>query len=706
MTAHELQKLSEESMSWNEKVEYLTQQLRLLEIQRDEYEQQKRTLESVDGKRQLDIARVWPHVEGLSKRKKRCDSNVRKSPGFVEKVNTLLRLEEIETSTKQSGPVSAPKDMEMPIVLTGGKSMVKKLTSVCHEHSDVVSTQFRAAAAQVPPFDVPVQKEGWHTKENRRPARMQGSVKEQEINRQVEKMLESNVIRLSTAVAHSQVLLVPKPDGTWRFCIDYRRLNACTNDSESWPIPNIPQMLRRIGDKRPKFFGILDLTKGYYQAPLSESSKHYTAFVTACGLYEWNRVPMGLMGAPSYFQRIMTSTVLVGLMHHCCEVYMDDIVVYGSTEDEFIGNLRLIFGRLRKHKLTVNPKKTRLGLSSIEYVGHTIDNEGISFSRERLQEVIDFPKPQSKGELKSFLGLANYLRDNVPHMSGVCVPLHGMLTGYSKKEKGKAITWTDEASRAFAELKAAINDCQKLFYIDDHSPIHLYTDASLYGIGAYLCQVRDGKEVMIALMSRTLTDTQRRWSTIEREGFAIVEAFKKFAYLIRDVRFTLHTDHKNLVYIRDTGSSKVVGWKLDIQEYDFEVQYIKGELNTVADLMSRNPAATVCQEVEERAKTTNLDSMDLQEIGKSASRSIADQLYLFQGCIPQEQYDILRSVHNEAVGHNGVENTILKLRSAGHTWDNMRDVVRKFVKECDTCQKGTFQTMKANVGKFTTGGYD
>ncbi len=260
-----------------------------------------------------------------------------------------------------------------------------------------------------------------------------------------------------------------------------------------------------------------------------------------------------------------------------------------------------------------------------------------------------------------------------------------------KKSKRKPVVWSREADASFEELKAAVNDCQKLFYVDDYSPIHLYTDASNYGIGACLFQKREDKDILIALMSRSLTDTQRRWSTIEREAFAIVEAFKKFAYLLRDVKFTLHTDHKNLVYIRDEGSSKVVGWKLDVQEYDFDIQYIKGEENSIADGMSRNTAAKVCDEVEERTKTTNLDSLDLEEIGKYTNQSVAAQLHVLHGCIPDEQYEILKSVHNAVAGHNGVEVTMQRLRDLSCDWVNMREVVRKYIKECDTCQKNTFQ---------------
>lgn len=451
-------------------------------------------------------------------------------------------------------------------------------------------------------------------------------------------------------------------------------------------------------------FGIIDLTKGYYQAPLSEASKHYTAFITACALFEWNRVPMGLMGAPSYFQKMMTTHVLAGLLHNSCEVYMDDIIIFGKTEKEYLHNLEEVLKRLRRFKLTGNPDKTKLGLRQIEYVGHILDESGISFKRERLQKIIDFPQPNTAGELKTFLGVANYVRDNVPNMSTLVQPLTALLPeGYTKKKKSYRVHWDDATSAALDRLKLAINNCQKLFFIKDDFvkyPVHLFTDASEHGIGAYLCQLVDGKWQVISFMSKSLTPTQSRWSTIEREAFAIYEAFKKFEYLIRDIHFVLHTDHENLVHIRDTGSSKVIGWKLLIQEFDFEVQYIKGEKNIVADMLSRNTLAEMgVDEVESEPKT------DLAKLMRpDVSSKLPGHLFMFDGIIPQREYEILRGVHNSVVGHNGVDNTMIKLKSANHEWKHMREMVDKFIKDCDCCQKATSRKYKNDVALYTTVG--
>ena len=223
------------------------------------------------------------------------------------------------------------------------------LRALCDEYSDIFSETLSKNHALVEPLVLHVDETQWFTTKNQSPARFQTPTKDEEIKNQIESMLTAGVIRPSQAIAHSQVLLTPKPNGKWRFCIDFRSLNLATQ-SLGWPIPNITSMLRRLGQANSKTFGKMDLTSGYFQAPLSENSRRYTAFIAWCGLYEWTRVPMGLKGAPSYFQQMMATIVLVGHIHIICEVYLDDILIHAKTHTQFLKRLRLVFERFRKHK--------------------------------------------------------------------------------------------------------------------------------------------------------------------------------------------------------------------------------------------------------------------------------------------------------------------------------------------------------------------
>ncbi len=406
------------------------------------------------------------------------------------------------------------------------------------------------------------------------------------------------MITKSQASEYSQILLTPKPDDKWRFCIDFRALNE-TSESMGWPIPNIKLMLQRLGSKRAKFFCVIDLTSGYYQAPLSEESRWLTAFITFFGIFEWLRVPMGLKGAPSYFQQMMATIVLAGLIYYICEAYLDDIIVYAETEEELVQRLREVFERFRKFRLTLNPDKCQFGVNEVEYVGHVINESGLSFSREKLNKVLVFPIPVIAKGLKCFLGLANYFRDHVRNHSIIVKPLHDMLKNYDKHRK---LIWTKEGQDAFYLIKEEINKCPTLFFMEEHSEVFLYTDASDYGIGAYLFQKgADGVEKPTAFISKSLIKEQLGWSVPEKEAYAIYYALTELSYLIRDIHFTLKTDHKNLIYINTEGSPKVKRWKLQIQEFDFDIEHVAGVDNVVADSFSR--LCAVSEETEEFACT-------------------------------------------------------------------------------------------------------
>jgi hypothetical protein len=280
-----------------------------------------------------------------------------------------------------------------------------------------------------------VDKDLWEDPANALGPRLHTPMKQAEVAKQVNKMKPLGVIKDSQAPYYSQVHLTPKPTpGEWRFCIDYRRLNVATK-SMGWPLPNIMDMLRRLGSRGAKFFCKLDLTAGYHQTPLHEDSWKYTAFKTAFGVYEWKRVPMGLKGAPSYFQHVMQSEVLQGLMHTICELYIDDVIIFAESEEEMVINLNKVLQRLLDFEITVSPDKCSFGLQEIEFVGHTLDKAGLHFTREKLDKVLDIPLPTTAKQLKSFLGVCIFFSEHVHGYSDMTKPLHKMLLKYEARRK-------------------------------------------------------------------------------------------------------------------------------------------------------------------------------------------------------------------------------------------------------------------------------
>jgi hypothetical protein len=231
----------------------------------------------------------------------------------------------------------------------GTQQFQQQCQHLIYAYKDRFATELQAEPAYIKPLTLTVNEADWHKPTNSRPPRLQTIAKQYEIAKFISKAIANDIIEPSQAEYWSQVLLTPKPNGSYRFCLDYRLLNQ-SSKGMGWPIPNIELMLQRIGHHRPHYFAKLDLTSGYHQAPIHENSRDYTAFRTHSGVYRWKRVPMGLKGAPGYFQHAMATQVLQDQIYSICEVYMDDIITWGQTEEELLRNLEKILNRLREKK--------------------------------------------------------------------------------------------------------------------------------------------------------------------------------------------------------------------------------------------------------------------------------------------------------------------------------------------------------------------
>ena len=566
-----------------------------------------------------------------------------------------------EQETPDGKPFKFPHD-----AIPAEEQAVRNMLSI---YDDTFQASLNTKPAVLEPMVLKVNDAAWKVPANRRSARFVSELKRAEIQRQVMKMLELQLIRPSQNAEKSQVVLAKKPDGSWRFCIDYRELNTHTQ-SMGWPIPNIPQMLQRIGMRQPKYFAVMDLTMGFFQAPLAEESRQYTTFTTWMGTYEWLRVAMGLKGAPSWFQQQLETKVLGGLIHQICELYIDDLIIYADTLEEYLDNIRQVLDRFKAHNITVSPKKCQFLMKEIQYVGYTINTQGIFFSREKKQELLDFPVPRTAGQLKQFLGMAEQFHPHVRGFADLARPLHRHINGYKKRDKQKLLSWCDGDTAAYRALQEGINAAPTLFFPDPNKEIFLETDASDYGIGAYLYQMDEqGKKYPIAFISKNLAGAQFNWSVPEKEAFGIFYALQKLEYLLRDVHFILKTDHKNLTYINFGNSAKILRWKLMIQEYDFDIEHVAGEENIIADAFSRLMAMPQDNDIDNVLASVNLLYTEEQEKAFQA------------------KYKIIAEQHNTAVGHFGVSATMERLERANHQWPHMHDHVKRFVKQCPCCQK-------------------
>jgi hypothetical protein len=366
--------------------------------------------------------------------------------------------------------------------------------------------------------------------------------------------------------------------------------------------------------------------------------------------------------------------------------------------------METFFQRCHEFNITINPDKCKLGLDEVEYVGHTLSEKYKGFTDKKRNGIREFPLPATPKDLRSFLGLANYFCDHVRNMSSLTRKLRDMMGDGPKSRK---LVWTPALVQHFESLKVAIADCPNLYFIDyeSGSPVHLYTDASDYGIGGYLCQLISDKQYPIHFLSKSFDKVQLRWSTPEKEAYAIYYSLTKMQHLLRDIHFTLFTDHKNLTYTYSSGSPKVLRWKLAIQEFDFDIVHVPGEQNIAADAFSRLCPVDCVETIQvyiEDCKDGMHDFPDAICVYCPQPFSAYCHTIHERTHVDEEYFKTIGTVHNDVAGHHGVERTLGKLIRQGSRWLHMREHIRNFVKKCPKCQKNSQIKLAIHTIPFVT----
>jgi predicted aspartyl protease/transposase InsO family protein len=412
----------------------------------------------------------------------------------------------------------------------------------------------------------------------------QSEQKKRQIQEDVEQMMADGVIEPSSSPYLSPVVLVPKKDGSTRFCVDYRRLNSQTED-EATTLPLILETLKDLGTA--KVFSSLDLRHGYWQLKLHPETKPLTAFATADGgCYQFRVLPFGLKQAVGAFQRLMSQEVLIGLVNKICLVYLDDIIVYSNNWEEHAQHLRLVFERLQFHELRVAPKKCQIGRQAVDYLGHHITETGNEPQEHHLAEVESAAVPKTRRDVRAFLGLCNWLREYVPRFAEMAVPLTKLLRTTVR------FRWDDEAEVAFRRIKDALKQPLRLARPDFERPFCLQTDASGHGIAAVLFQPRDdGGRDVISYASKRVNETEARYHINELEAMAAVWGITKYRGYLEDRKFKLITDNQALTWLNTAKNQKgkLARWAILLSEYNFEIEHCPGSENHLADHLSRFP---------------------------------------------------------------------------------------------------------------------
>ena len=378
----------------------------------------------------------------------------------------------------------------------------------------------------------------------------------------------------------SNIVIVPKKNNEIRLCIDLRSVNKAIVP-DRYPLPTLSELTSEFHGSR--VFSKLDLRRSYEQVPLHKDSRYLTAFITHEGVFQFKRVPYGLASAPSCFQKILSS-----ILKDCpgATNNIDDVVVHGKTPDEHDQRLEKVLQKFVAYGLKLNEDKCVFSKSSINFVGHKLSYSGVSPLKSNVEAILRLPEPKNRKELQSFLATTNYYLKFIPNYASKAEPLRKLL------RKDVSWTWAEEQRSAVEDLKNRIASPPVLCYFDPESPIVVTTDASNCAIGGVLSQVQDGVERPVAFASKTLNETERKYSTSEREALAAIYMCEHWHMFLYVRPFTLRTDHEALKSLLSTTGSghrplRIYRWTDRLLQYNFTVEHISGSRNEVADMLSR-----------------------------------------------------------------------------------------------------------------------
>ncbi len=405
-------------------------------------------------------------------------------------------------------------------------------------------------------------------------------VKRALMKQETQYLLEHNLAVPSASPWCSPCLLVPKPDGTSRFCTDYRKVNALTK-ADSFPLPRMEDCVDRVGNA--KFMTKLDLLKGYWQVPLTERASEISAFATPDVFLQYRVMAFGLRNAGATFQRLM-SIVLSDVSN--CEAYLDDVVCYADTWEDHLKTLNDVFKCLRNANLTLNLSKCEFGCATVTYLGKEVGNGQVCPLNSKIQVILDFPVPKTRKELRRFLGMTGYYRCFCKNFSDVASPLTGLL------RKAVSFKWSSECQSSFEALKTLLCSAPVLAAPCFEKPFLLEVDASGTGAGAILLQTdAAGLNHPISFFSKKFHKHQINYSTIEKEALALILALQHFEVYVGSSSqpLTVYTDHNPLVFLQrmSNANHRLMRWSLICQSYNLVICHKKGIDNVIADSLSR-----------------------------------------------------------------------------------------------------------------------
>lgn len=513
-------------------------------------------------------------------------------------------------------------------------------------------------------------------------------------------LLQAGIVRPSKSNWSSPLHMVKKPDGNWRPCGDYRNLNAAT-EPDRYPIPYLHDFTNNI--RGCKFFAKIDLQKAYHQVPIYPPDIPKTAITTPFGLFEFTHMAFGLRNAAQTFQRLINE-VLRGL--EFVFAYMDDVFIFSTTEESHREHITAVFTRLKKHHLAINTAKCQFGKSTMEFLGHVVTTDGIQPMPKKVKAITEFPKPSIVCDLKSFLAMINFYRKFIPRAIEAQIPLLSYLKGNKKKDK-TPIVWTEETSQSFESCKKQLAEATLIAHPLHKAILSLCVDASDRAAGAALHQIIEDRTEPLGFFSKKFTETQKNYSTYDRELAAMYMAVRHFRDSIEGRELHILTDHKPLIFAfhqrPEKASPRQINHLEFISQFTTDIRHISGKNNITADVLSRIARIEVeniidYQALAEDQRTDEELQQILQDNGNfsiSVKTIVLPNTDLSVYCdtstdrirpfvTKKFRKIFMAAIHNFA--HPGRRST-MKLLTERFVWPGIKKDAEEFVKQCVKCQQ-------------------
>ena len=531
--------------------------------------------------------------------------------------------------------------------------------------------------------------------------------KQKIINEELDKMLRDGIVEPSKSAWSSPVLLVPKPNGEHRFCVDFRKLNS-VSERDAYPLPYISTILDKLGGAR--YMSSLDLKNAYWQVPLEEKSKQYTAFtVPGRGLFQFTRLPFGLHNAPATFQRLVDQ--ILGDLDFVFR-YIDDVVLITADFESHLKLLEEVFMRLHKNGLTLNREKCQFCRPELKYLGYIVNRQGVSVDPAKVEAITGLTTPKSVRDVRRIIGMISYYRKFIPAFSTIISPLTNLL------RKNVRFQWTNTCEEAFQEVKNCLVSAPILDCPNFDEEFILQTDASSYGIGAVLTQFYNNREHVICYISRTLSRTERLYSATERELLSVIWSVEKLRCYLDCTKFKVITDHYSLKWLHNIKDpqGRLGRWCLRLQQFNFDVIHRKGKEHVVPDALSRavidNPSLIgsdleICEiqlnNIRDKWYLKLMSQVNKNPLSFPSWRVSDGKLYkkilldypelrcdddFWKLVVPKEnRREVISSWHSTTIGgHLGVHKTYFKVARL-YYWPRMKADIARFVKGCQICQQ-------------------